>query len=99
MQLAAVLTRLANPDYSTWLTAEKSLDGHLGGAKVLGMEDKLGSISVGKIADLVAIDLNQTIYQLLHDPIPSWYMGKQDKGGAGHGGRPDLTGRRPSDHH
>ena len=81
MQLAAVLTRLANPDYSTWLTAEKVFRmGTLGGAKVLGMEDKLGSISVGKIADLVAIDLNQTIYQPLHDPIAQLVYGETGQG-------------------
>lgn len=81
MLLAAALSRLANPDYSQWLTAEKVFRmATQGGAKVLGMEDKLGRIEVGRIADLVVIDLNQTIYQPLHDPMAQLVYGETGQG-------------------
>lgn len=41
----------------------------LGGAKALGLEDKIGSIETGKIADLIAIDLDQISTQPLYRPI------------------------------
>jgi cytosine/adenosine deaminase-related metal-dependent hydrolase len=44
-----------------WVTIE--------GARMLGMEDKIGSIAVGKQADLVIIDASLLNMQPVHDPI------------------------------
>ena len=43
----------------------------INGAKALGMEDKIGSIRVGKRADLIMIDLNAPQLRPLNDPISS----------------------------
>ncbi|MBN2047154.1 MAG: 8-oxoguanine deaminase [Anaerolineaceae bacterium] len=52
------------------MTARDALEiATLGGAKVLGRDD-IGSLAVGKCADLVAIKLNQIDYAgALHDPV------------------------------
>jgi len=81
MQLAAVLPRISNPDYRKWPSAETVFRmGTLGGATVLGAADELGSISVGKLADLVAIDLAQTTYQPLQDPVSQLVHGETGQG-------------------
>ena len=41
----------------------------MGGAKALGKGDKIGSIAKGKLADLIAIDLNRIETQPLYNPI------------------------------
>jgi 5-methylthioadenosine/S-adenosylhomocysteine deaminase len=39
------------------------------GAKVLGLEDRIGSLEPGKLADLIVIDLNRPHLTPLYDPI------------------------------
>ncbi len=39
------------------------------GATVLGMEDRIGSLEPGKLADLIVIDLNRPHLTPLYDPI------------------------------
>jgi 5-methylthioadenosine/S-adenosylhomocysteine deaminase len=41
----------------------------LAGARALGRQDQLGSLEVGKLADLIAVDLNQPETQPLYNPI------------------------------
>ncbi|MGR8918073.1 MAG: TRZ/ATZ family hydrolase [Gammaproteobacteria bacterium] len=41
----------------------------LGGARALGLEDRIGSIVPGKLADLVAVDLGGLASQPLYDPL------------------------------
>ncbi|NTW43603.1 MAG: amidohydrolase family protein, partial [Anaerolineaceae bacterium] len=41
------------------------------GAKILGLEDQIGSLEVGKIADLFAIAPNSAKVVPIHDPIAS----------------------------
>ena len=41
----------------------------LNGAKALGMDDNIGSISIGKAADLVAIDCSELEAQPLYNPV------------------------------
>lgn len=62
----------------------------LNGAKALNMQNELGSLTVGKSADMVAIDLNHVSTQPVYDPISQivysasreqvtdvWVQGKQ----------------------
>lgn len=60
---------LSTGDVSQLMTARKSLElATLGGAAVLGRKD-IGSLEVGKCADLIAINLNRLEYAgALHDP-------------------------------
>lgn len=41
----------------------------LNGAKALGLDDKIGSLVIGKYADIAAIDLNRIETQPVYDPI------------------------------
>jgi 5-methylthioadenosine/S-adenosylhomocysteine deaminase len=41
----------------------------INGAKALGMEDIIGSLSVNKEADIVALDLGTIATQPLYDPV------------------------------
>ena len=41
----------------------------INGAKALGLEDKIGSLEIGKQADIVAIDLDHVSTQPVYDPI------------------------------
>lgn len=51
-----------------------------GAAKAMGREHELGSIEVGKFADLVAIDLGQTITQPVYDVVSQIiYAGHRDQ--------------------
>jgi 5-methylthioadenosine/S-adenosylhomocysteine deaminase len=41
----------------------------IGGAAVLGMDDRIGSLEPGKLADLVIVDLNRPHLTPVYDPI------------------------------
>lgn len=69
LQTAALLAKVnsLNPEA---LSAEKSLyAATMGGAKALGIDSLVGSIEVGKQADLVSIDLNTIETQPVYNPI------------------------------
>ncbi|MBT5231240.1 MAG: TRZ/ATZ family hydrolase [Methylococcales bacterium] len=69
MRTAALLAKgvAQNPEA---LPAFKALEmATLSGAKALGLEQTIGSIKVGKAADLVSINLNDLSSQPIYDPI------------------------------
>ncbi len=41
----------------------------LNGAKALGLEEQIGSLKVGKVADLISFDLADINTQPLYDPV------------------------------
>ena len=41
----------------------------MGGAKAMGLEKEIGSIEVGKRADIIALDLNQVSFHPFYNPI------------------------------
>lgn len=54
----------------TALSAYQSLyQATMGGAKALGLQDKIGSLEPGKAADIIAIDLNQIETTPIYNPI------------------------------
>lgn len=59
-------TTICTREALSWSTVE--------GAKMLGMFDRIGSLSPGKQADIVAIDARQINMQPIHDPLSSVVM-------------------------
>lgn len=69
MRLAALLAKGASQD-ATALPAHHALEMvTIKAAKALGMEDRIGSIEIGKQADLVAVKLSDFAISPCYDPI------------------------------
>ena len=66
-RLAALLAKSASEDPTALPAADVLAMATLGGARALGIADAVGSIEVGKRADLVAVDLRHPAMQPLHD--------------------------------
>ncbi|MCY3620080.1 MAG: amidohydrolase family protein [Gammaproteobacteria bacterium] len=67
-RLAALLAKSANADPTVLPAADIIAMATLGGARTIGLGDRIGSIEVGKRADLVAIDLDHPTMQPVNDP-------------------------------
>lgn len=67
-RLAALLAKSANADPTVLPAADILALATLGGARAIGLDDRIGSIEVGKRADLVAVDLDHPAMQPLNDP-------------------------------
>ncbi len=71
LKVSALLQKVAAGDASV-VNAQQILDwATLGGAKIFGLEDQIGSIEVGKVADLFAIAPNSAKVVPIHDPVAS----------------------------
>ena len=69
IRLAALLAKGASGD-ATAVSAHQALEmATINGAKALGLEHKIGSVEVGKLADLVAIKMDDLIMQPCFDPV------------------------------
>ena len=69
MRLAALIHKGVNHN-STLIAARQALEmATINGAKALGLEDKIGSIEIGKYADLLLINTDNTFMQ----PIYNYY--------------------------
>lgn len=66
---AALLAKLSTGDASALPAARALRMATLDGATALGMQDKVGSLEVGKHADLIAIDLSPVETQPVHNVI------------------------------
>jgi 5-methylthioadenosine/S-adenosylhomocysteine deaminase len=69
IRMAALLAKLHTSDASA-LSAQQALSmATINGARAMGMGDSLGSIELGKLADLVAVDMNGPETMPLFNPI------------------------------
>jgi 5-methylthioadenosine/S-adenosylhomocysteine deaminase len=67
---AAALGKVRDPEPSTWLSAREVWDmGTRGGARALGMEERLGRIEAGMTADLVGYRLDRVAFTPLNDAL------------------------------
>ncbi|WP_307787073.1 amidohydrolase family protein [Mycolicibacterium mengxianglii] len=69
VKAAALLHKVTGPDYRQWPTAQEVLTaGTLGGARSARLGDTVGSIEVGKRADLVFYDMNSLAFTPRNKP-------------------------------
>lgn len=69
MRTAALLAKGVSGD-ATVVPAPQALEmATINGARALGLADRIGSLVVGKSADIIAVDLNRPSTQPLFDPI------------------------------
>ena len=77
MKLAAIVHRIGEPEGHRWPSAEHAFRmATLGGAKVLGLERDVGSIEVGKKADIVLLDAESPGLVPLNDPVMQLVFGE-----------------------
>jgi 5-methylthioadenosine/S-adenosylhomocysteine deaminase len=69
MKFAALIQKGFHED-ATIITAQQALEmATIGGARAVGMEAEIGSIEVGKQADLAVVDLRDAFISPVHDPV------------------------------
>jgi 5-methylthioadenosine/S-adenosylhomocysteine deaminase len=69
MRTAALLAKGSSGDASACNARQTIEMATINGARALGMADRIGSIEVGKYADLIAIDLTALNTQPVYDPV------------------------------
>ncbi|MBN3889545.1 MAG: amidohydrolase [Nostoc sp. JL31] len=70
IKMGSILHNVTDSDYQHWITPRQAVEmASLGGAKGLNIADKLGSLTVGKQADLVLYDLTNLSLLPRTDPI------------------------------
>ncbi|GAB6139946.1 TRZ/ATZ family hydrolase [Methylosoma difficile] len=69
MRTAALLAKAVASDASAVPAMTALRMATLNGAKALGLADEIGSLTIGKAADVIAIDLSELETQPLFDPI------------------------------
>jgi len=69
LKFASLLHKVATKD-STIITADKVFEmATIDGAKAIGLSDQIGSIEVGKKADLIILNLNNPFVTPVHNPV------------------------------
>lgn len=67
-KMTGLIHNIAGPDYESWPRAGEVLDCLLrGGARAMGLQDELGSIEPGRLADLTLLDLDTLPFTPLND--------------------------------
>lgn len=77
IKMGSILHNLTDFEYQNWIRPVESVQmAALGGVTGLGMADQLGTLTVGKIADLVLYDLTQLSLLPRTDPIGLLVLGR-----------------------
>ncbi|AFZ58787.1 amidohydrolase [Anabaena cylindrica FACHB-243] len=77
IKIGSILHNVTELDYQYWITPREAVEmASLGGAKGLNMDDQLGSLTVGKQADLVLYDLTNLSLLPRTDPIGLLVLGR-----------------------
>lgn len=77
VRLTALLHRVGQPDYQQWISAKDALRIALeGGARAMLLKDSIGSIEVGKDADLSIINLKNVLWQPINDIVNQLVFGE-----------------------
>lgn len=80
IKVGSLLHNITEPDYHHWIAPRQAVEmASLGGAKGLNMAEKLGSLTVGKKADLVLHDLTSLSLLPRTDPIGLLVMGRPNQ--------------------
>jgi guanine deaminase len=78
MKWAGMLHNLASPDPTHWLSPAVALDMAIeGGAQALGLAQRGGQISPGRMADLIMIDADSPGLVPLNDPLQQLVYGAE----------------------
>ena len=68
IRFAALVHRINDPEYNNWITAKRAIKIALeGGSRTMLLEDKIGSLEVGKKADFLILDTFNTIWEPVND--------------------------------
>ncbi|MBV8886441.1 MAG: amidohydrolase family protein, partial [Chroococcidiopsidaceae cyanobacterium CP_BM_RX_35] len=77
IKIGSILHNVTDLDYHHWLTPLQAVEmASLGGAKGLNMDEQMGSLTVGKKADLVLYDLKSLSLLPRTDPIGLLVLGR-----------------------
>lgn len=77
IKMGSILHNVTDFDYRHWITPRQAVEmASLGGAKGLAMADQMGSLTVGKKADLVLYDLTNLSLLPRTDPIGLLILGR-----------------------
>lgn len=80
IKIGSILHNVTDFDYRHWITPRQAVEmASLGGAKGLNLADELGSITVGKKADLVLYDLTNLSLLPRTDPIGLLILGRPNQ--------------------
>jgi cytosine/adenosine deaminase-related metal-dependent hydrolase len=77
IKMGTILHNTTDFEYRNWITPRKAIEmASLGGAKGLKLEDKMGSLTIGKNADLVLYDLTKLSLLPRTDPMGLLVLGR-----------------------